>query len=66
MSAKKPILKVLSNQKTQLSPLTRTKSELQNFLLNNTTKFQPDWLRTQTFQLKLFNIAVTLEYGQGH
>ena len=32
---------------------------------NNPTKFQLNWMRTQSFQLKLFDIAVTLKYGQG-
>ena len=34
------------------------------FGLNNPTKFQVNWIRTQNFQLKLFNIAVTLKYSQ--
>ena len=46
-------------------------------LLNNPTKFQHNWIRTQNFQLvgilsqvrnfqlKLFKTGVTLQYGQG-
>ena len=34
--------------------------------LNNPTKFQLNWIRIQNVQLKLFNTAVTLKYGQGH
>ena len=34
-------------------------------VLNNPTKFQLNWIRTQTFQLKLFSTAVTWKYGQG-
>ena len=34
-------------------------------LLNNPT-FQLDWKRTKKFQLKLFNTALTLTYGQGN
>ena len=35
-------------------------------LLNNPTKFQLNWKRTQNSQLKLFDTAVTLKYGPGH
>ena len=35
-------------------------------LLNNPTKFQLTWIRTQDFQLKLIDIAVNLKYGQDH
>ena len=35
-------------------------------LLNNPTKFQLNRIRTQDFQLKLFDSAVTLKYSQGH
>ena len=35
-------------------------------LFNNPTKFQFTWIGTQNFQLKPFNTAVTLKYGQGH
>ena len=35
-------------------------------LLNKPTKFQPKWLRTQNYFLKLFDVAVTLKYGHGH
>ena len=34
--------------------------------MNNHTKFQLNWIRTQNFQLKLFDNAVTLKYNQGH
>ena len=34
-------------------------------LMKNPTKFQLNWIRTQSFQLKLFDTAVTLKYGQG-
>ena len=30
------------------------------------TKFPLNWIRTQNVQLKLFDTAVTLKYGQGH
>ena len=32
-----------------------------HYLLNNPTKFQLNWIRTQNFQLKLFDIDVTLK-----
>ena len=34
-------------------------------LLNNLTKFPLNQIRTQHFELKLFNDAVPLKYGQG-
>ena len=34
-------------------------------LHNNPTKFQFNWIRTQNFQLKLFNIALTLKCVEG-
>ena len=33
---------------------------------NNLTNFQPYWIRKLNIQLKQFDIAVTLKYGQGH
>ena len=61
------MLKFLSNLKT--ASLNKCKSEkyyIHNLLdlLNNPTKFQLKWIRIQSFQLTLFNIAVTLKYGQ--
>ena len=35
-------------------------------LLNNPTKFKFNLIRTQHFQLKLFNVSATLKYGHGH
>ena len=35
-------------------------------LLNNPTKFQFNGITTQNFQLKLFDIAVTLKYVKGN
>ena len=35
------------------------------WLLDSPKKIEPNWIKTQYFQLKLF-IAVTLKYGQGH
>ena len=35
-------------------------------LLNNPTKFQLNWIRTETLQLNLLDIAVTLIYIEGH
>ena len=67
------MLKFLFNQKTrQLSPLNMCKSEKLRYIhdildiLNKPTEFQLDQIRTSTFQLKLFDTAVTLKYGQGH
>ena len=64
------MIKYLSNQKTyKLSPLNKCKSQTQYDLLdalNNTTKFQLNQIETLNFQLKLFDIAVTLKYSQGH
>ena len=63
----------LSNQKTrQLNPLDMCEGEKQWYinhlldLLNKPTKFQLNWIRAHNFQFKLFDIAVTLKYGQGH
>ena len=60
MSAKKPMF--LSNQK--LCQLFLLYCLLD--LLDNPTTFQLNWIRTQNFQSKLFDIVVTLKYGQGH
>ena len=35
-------------------------------LITSPTKFQINWTRTQIFQLKQFDIAVTLKYSQGN
>ena len=34
-------------------------------VLNNPMKFQLKWIRTQNFQLNLFDTPVILKYGQG-
>ena len=67
------MLKFLSKQTThELPPLNMCKSEKLWYihylfdLLNNPTKFQLNWKRTQNSQLKLFDTAVTLKYGPGH
>ena len=33
---------------------------------NNPMKFQLEWIRKWTFQLKLYDTAVTLKYNKGH
>ena len=35
-------------------------------VIKNHTKFKLNQIRTQNFQLKLFDTAVTLKYNQGH
>ena len=63
------------NKKCQLSPLNthdsrkKKKEEYIHDLLHiisNCTKFQLNPIRTQNFQLKLFDSAVTMKYNQGH
>ena len=64
------MLKFLPNQKTsQLSPLYMCKCEKQWYiynlldLLNNPTEFLFNWIRKHNFQLRQFDLAVTLKYG---
>ena len=72
MPAKKLTLKFFFSQSTSFISLEYVHKRkllvysLSTYLLNNPTKFKFNQTRTIKFQLKLFNIAVTLEYGQGH
>ena len=70
---KKPTLKFcVKSENYHLSPLNMCQSERWWYiqylldLLNNPTKFKLSWIKTQIFQLKLFDTAVMLKYGQGH
>ena len=74
VSKKKPKSKFFffSNKEIcPLSPLNMCKNQKQWFIYNllgifkNVTKFQLHQIRTQIFQWKLFDTAVTLTYNQG-
>ena len=74
MSAKKPNVKlfVKSENRSVISLEYVQKVEDSGIFIiyfdirHNPTKFQLNRIWTQTFQLKLFDIAMTSKYGQGH
>ena len=64
---------LFSNEETcQSTPLNMFKNQKLWYVhdlldvINNRTKFQLNQIRTELFQLKLFDTAVILKHNQGH
>ena len=73
VSEKKATLKFFSNEEIcQLSSMNMCENKKYWYIhdiidtISNRTEFQLNQIRTKKFQLTLSNIAVTLQYNQGH